>query len=114
MPRHSRAIRRAGLIRARIDGQVVEIGDDSGPPIKLAKTKPHDIEAVVDRLVVRAGIRPRLAESIDLALKLGNGSVLLSAQTDTGWDDRLLSVHFACPACGTGLRGARAPELQLQ
>ncbi|MBV8558885.1 MAG: excinuclease ABC subunit UvrA, partial [Planctomycetaceae bacterium] len=80
------AIRRAQLLRARVDGQVVELGDE---PPKLAKTKAHDIEAVVDRLVVREGIRPRLAESIDLALKLGEGSVLLSAQADSGWDDRL-------------------------
>jgi excinuclease ABC subunit A len=94
-----RAIRRAGLLRARVDGQVVEIQDD---PPRLAKTKPHDIEAVVDRLVVRDGIRPRLAESIDLALKLGEGSVLLSAQADAGWEDRLLSVNFACPSCGAG------------
>jgi excinuclease ABC subunit A len=92
------AIRRAGLLRARIDGQIVEIAAEP----KLAKTKTHDIEAVVDRLVVREGIRPRLAESIDLALKLGQGSVLLSAQTETGWEDRLLSVNFACPACGAG------------
>ncbi len=92
------AIRRAGLLRARIDGQVVEVAVDP----KLAKTRPHDIEAVIDRLVVRAGIRPRLAESIDLALKLGRGTLLLSAQTATGWDDRLLSVNFACPDCGTG------------
>jgi excinuclease ABC subunit A len=98
------AIRRAGLIRARIDGQVVEVT----PELKLAKTKTHTVEAVIDRLVVRDGIRPRLAESIDLALKLGDGSVLLSAQTDSGsgsgsgWDDRLLSVKFACPECGTG------------
>src|SRR5512135_94276 len=93
------AIRRAQLLRARVDGQVVELGDE---PPKLAKTRAHDIEAVVDRLVVREGIRPRLAESIDLALKLGEGSVLLSAQADSGWDDRLVSVHYACPACGTG------------
>src|SRR3954470_24300091 len=50
------AIRRAGLLRARVDGQVVEVKDDP----KLAKTKVHHIEAVVDRLVIREGIRPRL------------------------------------------------------
>lgn len=92
------AIRRAGLIRVRVDGQVIELKDVP----KLAKTKPHDIEAVIDRLVVRDGIRPRLAESIDLALKLGEGSVVLSAQTDTAWEDRLLSIHYACLNCGTG------------
>ncbi len=92
------AVRRAGLIRVRVDGQTIELKDDP----KLAKTKVHDIEAVVDRLVVREGIRPRLAESIDLALKLGDGSVLLSIQTESGWEDRLLSVNYACLNCGTG------------
>jgi excinuclease ABC subunit A len=94
------AIRRAQLIRARVDGQIVELAEE---PPKLAKTKSHTIEAVVDRLVIRAGIRPRLAESIDLALKLGEGTVILSAQTGESWDDRALSIHYACPSCGTSI-----------
>ena len=89
---------RAGLIRARVDGKILEVKDVP----KLAKTKTHDIEAVVDRLVVRAGIRPRLAESVNLALKIGDGSILLSAETEDGWEDLLLSLHFACLACGAG------------
>src|SRR4051794_8300071 len=93
------SIRRAGLLRARVDGQVVELKDE---PPKLARTRTHDVEAVVDRLVVREGIRPRLAESVDLALKLGGGSVILSARSDDAWDDLLLSVNYACPSCGTG------------
>ncbi len=92
------AIRRAGLLRARVDGETVEVRDEP----KLARTKAHDIDAVVDRLVVRGGIRPRLAESVDLALKLGDGAVVLSIQDGDAWADRLLSVKFACPACGTG------------
>lgn len=93
------AIRRAGLLRARVDGQIVEMTDN---PPKLAKNRAHNIEAVVDRLVVRDGIRPRLAESIDLALKLGEGTVILSAQTDSTWDELVLSVKYACPSCGAG------------
>jgi len=93
-------IRRERLLRARVDGVVIEVTDD---PPKLAKNRVHDIEAVVDRLVVREGIRPRLAESVDLALKIGNGTVILSAQTDNGeWDDLLLSANYACPSCGLG------------
>ena len=65
-------------------GSTARSSSSGDEPPKLAKTKAHDIEAVVDRLVVREGIRPRLAESIDLALKLGEGSVLLSAQADVG------------------------------
>ncbi len=91
------SIRRAGLIRARVDGTVVEIGRDDP---KLERTKAHQIEAVVDRLVVREGIRPRLAESLDLALKLGEGSVILSAEAESGWIDEPLSLHFACLSCG--------------
>ena len=104
------AIRSAGLIRARVDGQMVEVTET---PPKLAKTKPHTIEAVIDRLVIREGIRPRLAESLDLALKLADGRVLAlvesppSPPSPAGWDERLLSVHLACPACGTSL-----PEIE--
>ncbi len=98
------AIRRAGLIRARVDGEMIEVTDQ---PPKLAKTKSHDIEAVVDRLVIRDGIRPRLAESIDLALKLSEGIVLLAVESGGKWEDHVRSVHLACPSCGTGLR---APE----
>ncbi len=94
------AIRREGLIRARVDGEIVEVHD--APP-KLAKTKTHDVEAVVDRLVIREGIRPRLAESIDRALKMSGGTLLLSVQNDAGgWEDRVLSVNLACPECGLG------------
>jgi excinuclease ABC subunit A len=94
------AVRRAGLLRARVDGTVVEVGRED---LQLPRTKSHDVEAVIDRLVVREGIRPRLSESIDLALKLGEGTVLLSAQTEDGWEDLPLSLHFSCPACGIGL-----------
>ena len=94
------AVRRAGLLRARVDGELIEIGKDDP---KLAKTKVHSIEAVVDRLVVREGIRPRLAESMELALKLGEGTVLLAAQVDDGWEDIPLSIHYTCPRCGEGV-----------
>ena len=98
------AVRRAGLLRARVDGEV-----DRGRPATTPSSpgrRPTTIEAVVDRLVVREGIRPRLAESIDLALKLGEGTVLLSAQTETGWDDEPLSLHFACPRAGSGSKSS--------
>ncbi len=94
------AVRRAGLLRVRVDGEIVELGPTDP---KLAKTKAHDIEVVVDRLVVREGIRPRLAESLDLALKLADGRLLISAQTETGWEEIALSTRFSCPDCGTGL-----------
>ncbi|WP_435011001.1 excinuclease ABC subunit UvrA [Tundrisphaera lichenicola] len=95
-----RAIREAGLMRARVDGAVVEV--DAEPP-KLVKTKVHDIEAVVDRLVVREGIRARVAESVDRALKLGEGTLVLTIQKGDAWEDRIASTRYACTGCGTGL-----------
>ncbi len=95
------AIRRAGLIRARVDGDIMEVTEE---PPKLAKTRAHHIEAVADRLVIREGILPRLAESLSLALKLGEGVVVVSAETAKGWEDHVLSIHLACPACGAGLQ----------
>ncbi|WP_165246418.1 excinuclease ABC subunit UvrA [Paludisphaera soli] len=93
------AIRRAGLIRARVDGEIVEIDE----PPKLAKTKNHTIEAVADRLVIREGVAPRLAESLNLALKLSDGVVTIMADVDGAWEDRTMSVHHACPDCGVSL-----------
>jgi excinuclease ABC subunit A len=95
------AIRRAGLIRARVDGEIIEVTDD---PPKLAAKKAHTIEAVVDRLVIREGIRPRLAESVNLALKLSDGVVVVASEREGSWDDQLLSVHLSCPNCGAGLQ----------
>ncbi|HKM56868.1 MAG TPA: ABC-ATPase UvrA, partial [Isosphaeraceae bacterium] len=80
---------------------ILEVTDK---PPELARTKVHHIEAVVDRLLIREGIRPRLAESIDLALKLSEGVVVLATEIAGGWSDELLSVHLSCPRCGTGLQ----------
>ena len=94
------AIRRAGLIRARVDGEMIEVTDQ---PPKLVKSKSHTIEAVVDRIAIRDGIRPRLAESLDLALKLGDGSAVTLTESETGWSEHFLSIHLNCPRCGAGL-----------
>ncbi|WP_337175972.1 ABC-ATPase UvrA [Paludisphaera sp.] len=93
------AIRRAGLIRARVDGEVVEIDE----PPKLAKTKLHAIDAVVDRLVIRDGVAPRLAESLGLALKLADGLATVAVDSGGTWEDRTMSVHHACPDCGVSI-----------
>jgi excinuclease ABC subunit A len=73
-------LRREGFVRARIDGQLIEL--DRPEPIRLNKNRRHRIEAVVDRLIIRDGIRVRLTDSIETALKLGgnNVSVLRSTQ----------------------------------
>jgi excinuclease ABC subunit A len=92
-------IRKSGLIRARVDGQLVEVSD---PPALVAQ-KTHNIEAVIDRVVVREGVRPRIAESVNLALRHSDGLVLAAHEekTDSGsvWHDRLFNTQYACPNC---------------
>lgn len=88
-------IHQAGFVRARVDGDVIDAAD----PPDLAKTRRHEIEAVVDRIIIKEGIRDRLRESIDLALKHGGGSCLISWQEGSAWKDRLFSERFACAEC---------------
>ena len=95
------SIRKAGFVRARVDGGVHDV---ERPP-ELARQKLHHIEAVVDRLVIREGIASRLAESIRLAVRHGDGLLLATYQTPASagngqtWQDRLFSTQYACPDC---------------
>jgi excinuclease ABC subunit A len=68
-------LKREGFVRARIDGQLMEL--DRSEPIRLKKNRRHTIEAVIDRLVIREGIRVRLTDSIETALKLGGNRVVV-------------------------------------
>jgi excinuclease ABC subunit A len=86
---------RDGFVRARVDGELV---DAATPPV-LAANKPHSIDVVVDRLILKEGIRGRLEESVDLALQLGQGQCILSHEVDGVWQDRLYSSRLACAAC---------------
>ncbi|HZN32253.1 MAG TPA: excinuclease ABC subunit UvrA [Pirellulaceae bacterium] len=102
-------IRKAGQVRVRIDGAVVDL-DAAGP---LDGRKAHTIEAVVDRIIIRPGTRSRLAESLELAIKQGEGVVVASYLNPAGeaaakaaanggenlWTDRLFSTLYACPNC---------------
>ena len=89
-------IRHEGYVRVRIDGEIYDIGDE----IKLEKNKKHTIEVVIDRLVVREGMDQRLADSLETALKLGDGVVYVQIV-----DGELLmfSENFACVDCGISL-----------
>ncbi len=88
-------IKREGFVRARIDGQIVEVGAD---PVKLDKARAHSIEIVVDRLVIREGVRARLADSIDTALKWGGARLLILRQTGPdAWEDLKYSTDFCNP-----------------
>ncbi|MBP5640680.1 MAG: excinuclease ABC subunit UvrA, partial [Victivallales bacterium] len=92
-------IRRDGFVRARIDGAIKSLDDD----LALDKNKRHTIEAVVDRLVSGRANATRLTDSIELALKKGEGVlVLLTEDHDAkdGWREDKFSEHLACPDCG--------------
>ncbi|MFS8640821.1 MAG: excinuclease ABC subunit UvrA, partial [Symbiobacteriaceae bacterium] len=92
-------IRRAGYVRVRIDGEVRDVAE-LPQGFKLEKNKKHTIEVVVDRIIVRPDARNRLADSIETALGLANGLVLIDV---IGGEPMLFSQHFACPDCGISL-----------
>jgi excinuclease ABC subunit A len=132
-------LKREGFIRARIDGEIIEL--DRPEPIRLKKGERHTIEAVVDRLVVREGIRVRLADSVETALKWGDNKIVILRAHPNGretWEElrystnygsadtgftlgELTPKHFsfnshlgACPAChGLGTQLVIDPELMI-
>jgi excinuclease ABC subunit A len=90
------SINKQGFVRARVDGQIVELAGKTPPA--LVKTKAHTVEAIVDRIVLKPQIRSRLADSIETALKLSQGLVVISAQgAGSAWIDQTFSEKFACP-----------------
>ena len=91
-----RSIIADGFVRVRVDGRMHEVRDVP----KLAKGKRHTIEAVVDRLVAKAAARDRLAESVETALRMSDGLVLVSHETASAtWRQTLYSERYACPKC---------------
>lgn len=88
-----------GFVRARIDGEVVEL--DSPPSLDLRRK--HTIEVVVDRFKVRADLGLRLAESFETALKLGNGIARIAFLDVPEQEELLFSAGFSCPVCGYSL-----------
>ncbi len=96
-------LRKAGYVRVRVDGKIHDLSDD----FELDKNRRHTIEAVVDRLVIDEGDQAgRIADSVETALKLGAGVVLV---TIAEGDELLFSEHFACVYCGISL-GEIAPR----
>src|SRR6478609_6613589 len=90
------AINKQGFVRARVDGQIIEMQKPEDAP-KLQKTFVHHIEAIVDRIVLKPEIRSRLADSIETALKLSQGLVIVTIARGSEWEDHLFSEKFACP-----------------
>lgn len=89
-------IRKKGFIRLRVDGQIVEIDDD----IELARYKMHDIDVVVDRLIIKKESKSRISSSIETALQLSDG---LIAVLDDKENEQIFSEKFSCPYCGISL-----------
>lgn len=89
-------IRKQGFVRCRIDGEIVDLQDE----IKLSKTKKHNIEVVVDRLVIKDGIQSRLTDSVETATKIGNGLLIVDVN---GESEELFSLNYACPEHGVSI-----------
>ena len=89
-------IRKEGYSRLRIDGEMRDVGEE----ISLEKNKKHTIEVVIDRLIIRDEIRPRLAESMETALKMGQGVAYVQV---VDGELMMFSQNFACEDCGISL-----------
>jgi excinuclease ABC subunit A len=101
-------VNKAGYVRVRVDGEMYEVTDD----IPMDRYKQHTIEVIVDRIVVKEGIDRRMADSIEAALKMGKGMVVLNyprpegslppntEERNDGTIDHLFSEAYACPVCG--------------
>src|SRR5699024_10759450 len=86
-------LQQEGFVRIRVDGEMREVTDE----IKLDKNKKHSIEVVVDRIIVKEGIETRLTDSLETALPLGKGRVILDVIGDK---EIVMNENHACPECG--------------
>ncbi|MCA1061333.1 excinuclease ABC subunit UvrA [Rossellomorea aquimaris] len=86
-------IKKQGFVRVRINGEVQDLGEE----ISLEKNKKHSIEVIIDRIVVKEGVAARLSDSLETALRLADGQVIIDV---IGEDELLFSEHHACPYCG--------------
>jgi len=94
------AIRKAGFVRARVNGEVFDL--ENVPELDQRKT--HTVEAVVDRVVIREGARSRIGESVARAIKMGEGLIVAThldnSATPAVWRDTVFSTLYACSTCG--------------
>ncbi len=95
--------RRTGFVRIRVDGRIHSLDET----ITLDKKRKHNLEIVVDRLVVKEGVAKRLADSVETALEVASGQLIVSIKTETAQREELYSQSLACPVCGISV-----PELQ--
>src|SRR5260370_11588367 len=99
-------VRKSGFVRVRVDGSLYEIGEK----IPMDKNKKHDIEVVVDRIVVGPEQRTRLVESIETAARLGGGSVII---VPTDGDEIKMSQDYACPYDATSVSRPHPPNFSF-
>ena len=88
--------KKSGYLRVRVDGNMYELTEE----IKLEKNIKHSIEIIIDRLSIREGIEKRLTDSVENALKLGNGLMIVDV---IGGEEMTFSQNFACPDCGISI-----------
>ena len=86
-------VQKDGYVRVRVDGEIYDVTEVP----ELSKSKQHTIEVVVDRIVIKEGIRSRLFDSIEAALRIADGYVVIDTMDDK---ELLFSEHYACPVCG--------------
>ena len=96
-------LRKSGYVRIKVDGEMREVAEE----IVLEKNKKHNLEVVIDRIVVREGIYSRLAESLEAALQLTDGIVWVEI---IGGETLVFSENFACPDCGISI-GEISPRM---
>ncbi|MCM3113069.1 excinuclease ABC subunit UvrA [Lederbergia lenta] len=86
-------VKKQGFVRVRVNGEVMDLGEE----IELNKNKKHSIEVIIDRIVVKDGVESRLADSLETALGLGDGKVVVDVMEE---GELLFSQNHACPQCG--------------
>ncbi|HEP1809823.1 TPA: excinuclease ABC subunit UvrA [Streptococcus suis] len=86
-------VQKDGYVRVRVNGDVYDVSEVP----ELSKSKAHNIEVVVDRIVIKEGIRSRLFDSIEAALRIADGYVIIDTMDDK---ELLFSEYYACPVCG--------------
>lgn len=91
-------IKKQGFVRCRIDGEIIDLSESDD--IKLSKNKKHNIEVIIDRLIVKESIKSRLTDSVETATKLSDGLLLLDV---VGCGEELFSLNYACPDHGVSI-----------
>jgi excinuclease ABC subunit A len=92
-------LRQRGFVRVRVDGEILDLSEE----ITLDKNKKHDIEVYIDRLIIKGDLgtlSTRVSDSVDLALKMGEGALIVETHEGNSRKEQLMSEKFACPDCG--------------